>query len=290
MARDGSRHDPPPPPDRRPPNGRRDGVTQRRASAATLARRREVAEHVMRQGSAAVAELADAFGVSAMTIHRDLDELEEQGLVRKYRGGASAQPSSVFESSISYRRTAFQAEKSAIAAAVLREVEPGMSLMLDDSTTALAIARRLVDVAPLTVATNHLETMQLLSGVAGLRLIALGGEYHTTHDSFLGVGCLDAIEATRTDLTIVSTSAISDTDAFHQEQEIVTVKRAMVRAGARRILAVDHSKLDRVALHRVGPLEDYDLLVVDADAPPEFVARLRERRLEVRVAAKGDAG
>jgi DeoR/GlpR family transcriptional regulator of sugar metabolism len=275
-------------PARRPNDGRPGAVT-RRASAATVARRREVADYVMRQGSAAVTELAEAFGVSAMTIHRDLDDLEEQGLVRKYRGGATAQPSSVFESSIGYRRTAHQAEKEAIAAEVLKEIEPGMSLMLDDSTTALAIARRLGEIAPLTVATNHLETMQLLAGAAGLRLLALGGEYHTTHESFLGVGCVDAIEATRTDLVIVSTSAISDADAFHQEQEIVTVKRAMVRAGERRILAVDHSKLDRRALHRVGPLSDYDLLVVDAGAPEDFVRRLRDRGVEVRVAAPAPA-
>lgn len=265
--------------------GKISAMSSRRGASSAVSRRREITDYVMRQGSAAVTELADAFSVSVMTIHRDLDELEEQGLVRKYRGGASAQPSSVFESSIGYRRTANIREKEAIARAALAEIEPGMSVMLDDSTTALALAQLLVDAGPLTVVTNHLETMQLLNAAPGIRLIALGGEYHPTHDSFLGIACVDAIEGTNTDLTVVSTSAVSDTHAFHQEQEIVAVKRAMIRAGSRCVLAIDHTKLDRVALHRVGPLSDYDLIVVDDGAPPAFVDRLRERGSTVRVAS-----
>ncbi len=238
----------------------------------------------MRHGSASVSELAEVFHVSVMTVHRDLDELELQGMVRKYRGGASAQASSVFESNIAYRLTAQIAEKEAIARHVVGLIEPGSSVMIDDSTTALAVARHLAEVAPLTVVTNFLEAIKLLAPVPGIRLMALGGEYHPTHDSFLGVGCVDAVEAMNTDTVIVSTSAISDRHAFHQEQEIVLVKRAMVAAGTRCVLAVDHTKLDRVALHRVAPLEKFDVIVVDAQAPAETVQRLRERRYNVEVA------
>lgn len=250
-------------------------------------RRQAIAEHVVRHGSASVTDLAETFDVSVMTVHRDLDELERQGMVRKFRGGASAQASSVFESNIAYRLTANQAEKEAIAAYVAGLVEPGASVMIDDSTTALAVARHLVDITPLTVVTNFLEGIKLLSGVPGIRLIALGGEYHPTHDSFLGVACVDAVESMSTDLVIVSTSAVSDQYAFHQEQEIVLVKRAMLKSARKRVLAIDHTKLDRVALHRVAPLSDFDLIVVDSGAPAAAVAALRERRLTVEVASLG---
>ncbi|WP_308250955.1 DeoR/GlpR family DNA-binding transcription regulator [Nonomuraea rhizosphaerae] len=249
-----------------------------------MTRRQAMAEHLMRHGSASVAELAEVFQVSVMTVHRDLDELESQGMVRKYRGGASAQASSVFESNIAYRLTAQTAEKEAIARHVTGLLEPGGSVMIDDSTTALAVARRLAGVTPLTVVTNFLAAIRLLAPVPGIRLIVLGGEYHPTHDSFLGVGCVDAVEAMNTDTVIVSTSSISDRHAFHQEQEIVLVKRAMLAAATRRILAVDHTKLDRVALHRVAPLEEFDVIVVDAGAPPEAVRRLRDRHHNVEVA------
>jgi DeoR/GlpR family transcriptional regulator of sugar metabolism len=263
-------------------------VAARQNSGAGSSRRHAIAEHIMRQGSVSVTDLADAFGVSVMTVHRDLDELERQGMVRKFRGGASALASSVFESNIAYRLTANQAEKEAIAREVVGLIEPGASVMIDDSTTALAVARRLVDISPLTVVTNFLEGLKLLSGVPGIRLMALGGEYHPTHDSFLGVACVDAVEAMSTDLVIVSTSAISDQYAFHQEQEIVLVKRAMLKSAKKRVLAIDHTKLDRVALHRVCPLSDFDLIVVDSRAPQAAIDRLRESRLEVLVADVAD--
>ncbi|GAA3647047.1 DeoR/GlpR family DNA-binding transcription regulator [Nonomuraea antimicrobica] len=241
-------------------------------------------EHIVRQGSASVTELAESFGVSLMTVHRDLDELERQGMVRKVRGGATAQASNVWESNIAYRLRAHTAEKDAIARVVAGLIEPGSSVMLDDSTTALAVARHLDELGPLTVVTNFLEAIRLLAGRPDVRLIALGGEYRPTHDSFLGLGCVDAVEAMNTDLVVVSTSAVSDQYAYHQEQEIVLVKRAMLRAASRRVLAVDGSKLARVALHRVAPLDDFDVIVVDANAPAELLQRLRDHHADVRVA------
>lgn len=243
-----------------------------------------MAEHIVRHGSASVTDLAEIFSVSVMTVHRDLGELERQGMVRKVRGGATAQASNVFESNIAYRLKAHTAEKDAIGRLVAELIEPGGSVMLDDSTTALAVARHLRESAPLTVLTNFLEIIRLLVDSPDIRLIALGGEYHSTHDSFLGLGCVDAVEAVSTDAVVVSTSAVSEQYAFHQEQEIVLVKRAMLRSGRRRILAVDHSKLDRVALHRVAPLDEFDDIVVDSRAPAEMLQRLRDHHGNVRVA------
>ncbi|GAA4227600.1 DeoR/GlpR family transcriptional regulator of sugar metabolism [Streptosporangium album] len=259
-------------------------MNSRQHTVGGASRRQAMAEHVIRQGSASVTDLAEAFGVSVMTVHRDLDELERQGMVRKFRGGATAQASNVFESNIVYRRTAHQEEKEAIARHIARLIEPGSSIMLDDSTTALAVARCLGEITPLTVVTNFLEAVKLLAATPGIRLMALGGEYHPTHDSFLGVACVDAIEAMSTDMVIVSTSAVSDRYAFHQEQEIVLVKRAMLRSASRRVLAVDHSKLARVALHRVAPLEDFDLIVVDSRTSAGIVQRLREKHRNVEIA------
>lgn len=266
------------------PAGDGESVSPRPRTSGAAARRQQIAEYVMRSGSVSVTELAERFEISVMTVHRDLDDLEAHGMVRKYRGGATAQPSSVFESNIAYRLEANQREKESIARHLQHLVEPGMSIMLDDSTTALALARELGDVTPLTVVTNYLEAIKLLCDVPGIRLLALGGEYHASHDSFLGVSCVDAIEAMSTDLSIVSTSAVSDRYAFHQEQEIVLVKRAMLRSARRRVLAVDHTKFERAALHRVAPLEEFDLIVVDAATPETTIERLRERRLTVEIA------
>ena len=252
--------------------------------AAPDARRRALAEHVLSAGSVSAADLADLFGVSLMTIHRDLDELERQGIVRKYRGGVTAQPSGVFESNVAYRMKSMRAAKDAIAEHAAGLVEPGMAVMLDDSTTALALARRLVGITPLTVVTNFLEIINLLAKEQDIRLMALGGDYDPLHDSFLGMSCADAISSLRVDLCFVSTSAVSAGFAYHQEQHIVSVKRAMLDAAARSVLLVDHTKLGRVALHRVAPLSVFDRVVTDDGASAGALRELDEHKVAHEVA------
>jgi DeoR/GlpR family transcriptional regulator of sugar metabolism len=244
-----------------------------------------LAEHVLTQGSASAAELAERFRVSLMTIHRDLDELERQGIVRKYRGGVTAQPSGVFESNVAFRMKTMRAEKEAIAGRAVEMVEPGMAVMLDDSTTSLALARRLEAITPLTVVTNFLEGINLLAQMRGIRLLALGGDYDPLHDSFLGVSCIEAIELLQVDLCFVSTSAVTAGFAYHQEQHIVSVKRAMLASAARRILLIDHTKLSRTALHRVAPLSDFDRLIIDAGASEEALRELDEHKVAYEVVA-----
>ncbi|XVQ09862.1 DeoR/GlpR family DNA-binding transcription regulator [Spirillospora sp. CA-255316] len=247
-------------------------------------RREQITGHVLAAGSVTAAELAERFGVSLMTVHRDLDELERRGIVRKYRGGVTAQPSRVFESNVAYRMTSMRAAKEAIAARARELVEPGMAIMLDDSTTALELARLLPGVAPLTVVTNFLEIINLLAAEPEPRLVALGGDHDPLHNSFLGASCADAIEALSVDLCFVSTSAVSGGFAYHQEQHIVSVKRAMLRSAARSVLLVDRTKLGRVALHRVAPLSAFDLLIVDDGAGAEALRDLDEHKVRYEVA------
>ena len=75
-------------------------------------RQEEVARFILSQGSATIAEISETYGVSVMTVHRDLNELARQGVIRKFRGGASAQPSGVFESSVRYRMSSMLAARS----------------------------------------------------------------------------------------------------------------------------------------------------------------------------------
>ncbi|TDO54395.1 DeoR family transcriptional regulator [Kribbella sp. VKM Ac-2527] len=247
-------------------------------------RQAEIAAYVVKHGSVSANDLVEAFGVSVMTVHRDLDELERRGVVRKYRGGVTAQPTSVFESNVAYRLTTAQAEKMAIARHARTMIEPGMSVMLDDSTSALALVDLLEDITPLTVATNFLPAIAKLTGYRDVTLLALGGIYSATHDSFGGMPCAEAVEALNTDLLFCSVSAVSATHAFHQEQEIVLVKQAMLRAARTKVLLVDHVKLQRTALHRLAPLTDFDVVVVDEKTPAELIQAARDHGATVEVA------
>lgn len=246
------------------------------ARAARTARQQRIVDHVLAAGSATAAELVELTGVSLMTVHRDVDELARRGVLRKYRGGVSAQPTSVFEAHSDYRRAVRGTEKAAIADAALAMVEPGWSVMLDDSSTALELARRLDQAGPLTVVTNYLPALELLKEMPEIRLIALGGDYSRTHDSFNGIACIEAIAAMSVDAAFVSTSSMTGSMTYHQEQEIVLVKRAMLDSAGRSVLLMDSGKVPRRALHQLRPLSAFDALVIDDGVAPDQLAALRE--------------
>ncbi len=123
-------------------------------SLAPAERRERIAEIVLANESVSARDLASRFDVSVMTVHRDLDELERQGVLRKIRGGATPQPSSLIESNVRYRLATAKAEKETLAHFALTMIEPGQALLLDDATTTLALARLLPSIAPQTVITN----------------------------------------------------------------------------------------------------------------------------------------
>ena len=255
-----------------------------RAGLSPGARRERIAETVLGRDTVAARELATLFDVSLMTVHRDLDELERHGVLRKVRGGATAQPSSLFESNVRYRLATARAEKDALARHVLATIEPGQAVLLDDATTTLALARLLPEIAPLTVITNSRPAIDLLYAEPEIRLIVLGGEYFSSHDSFMGVLCEDALASVRADVLFMSTSAVSHGVAWHQEQVTVSAKRAMLRAAGRRVLLIDHNKLDKTALHQLAPLTDFDLVVVDEGVDAAGLALLRDARVPFEIA------
>ena len=134
-------------------------------------RQERIAEIVLARGTVSAQDLAETFAVSVMTIHRDLDQLQRQGVLRKSRGAATAQPSGTFESNVEYRAKANLEAKQAIAQHACRHVESGMSVLLDDSTTALQMVPHLAALAPLTVATNYLTAMNELAKHRDLNLV-----------------------------------------------------------------------------------------------------------------------
>lgn len=238
-------------------------------------RREEIAAYVVERGEVRIDDLAQAFGVSRMTIHRHVDELAQQGLLRKLHGAVSASPTGVYESLWRYRQNRETIAKSALARAALAEIRPGQSVMIDDSTTASALAPHLAAQAPLTLATNSLGLMQSLAGQKGIELIALGGDYHPTYNAFIGPICENTVASLRVNLAICSASAISGEVALIQDARVTRVKQAMLASAARRILLVDASKFGRIALHRFAALQDFDAVYTNAALSSSTAADLR---------------
>lgn len=253
-------------------------------------RRQEIMDVLIEAGNATVDDLADRFGVSRMTVHRDLDDLEQSGLLRKVRGGASIQSNSKFESDFRYRERLATEEKRAIAAAAAERIEPGQTVIIDDGSTAGWIADNLGDRRPLTVITNNLAAITRLAGQQGIDLIALGGQYHKKFHGFFGIVAEEALRSLRADVAFLSTSAVHGAAAFHQDQEVVHTKRLMIRSAARSILLVDHGKFGRSALHFLSDLSAFDEVLTGAPLSPEAAAPLKEAGIRLDIVKPGSKG
>lgn len=252
--------------------------------ARQIARRQLIAEAVMSEGTMRIEDLTDRFGISLMTVHRDLDDLESRGLLRKTRGVVSAAPTSYVESSDVYRSTRQSVEKKAIAAAAATFIEPGQAIFLDDSTTVLQMIPHISSRVPLTAITNSLTLMNALRGVSDVTLLGLGGQFHNWCNAFVGPATAAEIRRLRADQVFLSVSAITDDMVFHQSPDMVETKRAMFLCARRRFLLVDHTKFERRALHGMCRLDEFDAVIVDANMPSAEVLKLKSRGVNVVVA------
>lgn len=250
-------------------------------------RQQAITDLLVTDGEVDLDDLTLRFGVSRMTIHRDLDELESAGVLRKIRGGATVRAGTQFESDFRIREHQDAAAKSAMAEVALSFVEPGMSVMINDGSMAAILGRRLTEKRPLTVITNNAAVLDALRGEAGITLIGLGGVYSAKFNAYLGKVTEDALAGLRADIAFISTPAVSGLDVFHMDDPVLRAKRAMMDSAARRCLIVNHSRFGRAALHRLAGLEEFDHIVTDA--PPALAARaaLDKAGLTLTIAEQG---
>ncbi len=257
------------------------GKGRGRGSAGALRERRmAIAERVVKNGSASVDDLVELTGVSAMTVYRDIEALEEAGVLIRHRGQVTAVATGLNEIAASIRVNQNADLKQEVARVVAARIRPGSSILVDDSTTALWVLRML-EVVPITVVTNSMLVARELERRSGVRLFITGGEYQAWSESMVGQTTTEVIAGVRADYFLVSASGISDLQCFHPFEDCVQVKRAMMASAAQSILLLDHTKLDRRALHTFASMTDFDQVIVDSQTPDVVVADLRERGVSV---------
>ena len=247
-------------------------------------RREVIRDRVLQSGSVRITELASDLGVTAMTIHRDLNVLESQGWLRKVRGGATVDVNAGIDTTVRHRLTVTTEAKNQIARCALQFLDGADAVMLDDSTTALRLAELLPGHGPLTVITNFLVALNALAEASDIQLIGLGGNYDATYAAFHGLQVRDQIAKLRSDVLFMSTTAVLDGHLYHKSQETILIRHALMASAARRILLVDHTKFRRRAVHQLAPLTDFDAVIVDADIAREDLDAMLELGVEVRVA------
>jgi DeoR/GlpR family transcriptional regulator of sugar metabolism len=246
-------------------------------------RRRVLLDYVLRAGSAQVDELAAKFDVSRMTVHRDLDTLASQGIVRRVHGGVTVRSSNLVESNFLYRSRLAEREKQALARAAADLVEPGQAIIIDDSTTTARLTSFIPARKPLTVITNALTVVDQLKGAYGIETICLGGHYNQRFNAFYGYVCEQAVSSLRANTLFMSTSTVFGGVAYHQQEDVVKTKRALMGVVDKRVLLVDSSKFGITALIRLAELTEFDVVLTDSGIAPAEAETLRQNGVKLTI-------
>ncbi len=218
--------------------------------------------------SVSVAELALQHAVSEMTIRRDLDELAQQGVVRRVRGGAVSLLLRGEEPPFGVREHEAVEAKRRIAAEVASLIADGEAVLLDSGTTALEIARVIRD-RRLTVLPLSLQAAGELATAPRVRLVLPGGEVRPGELNFTGPLTESAIRSLRFDTAVIGCCGLSAEHGLttHDLAE-VAVKQAAIASARRVVAAADSGKFTRTAFGAVCPLDRLDLVVTDSAVPP----------------------
>ncbi|MCO5992858.1 DeoR/GlpR family DNA-binding transcription regulator [Actinoallomurus rhizosphaericola] len=269
-------------------------MTSTSESMPAEVRRERMLSLVQDQDFVRIAALAEAFGVSVVTVRGDLDALEAQGLIRRVRGGARSVPLGLqSEPSFEQSLGSSALEKVAIAKAATALVTSGQSIVIDAGSTTAFFARELVarrDLTDLVVFTNSLSAAhELEPAVPRFTVVLSGGTLRSLQHSLVDPMGGRILENIHADIAFLSCSGIHpETGVTNINIAEAEMKIRMLRATSRHILLADSSKLDRTDLAPVCPLTDIDLLITGDAADETALSRLRDRGLSTEIATLSD--
>ena len=228
-------------------------------------RRQQILNLLEETGTLNVGELADRFGVSLVTIRKDLDELGAEGLLDRTFGGAVFSHRSRFNRSFLQRALEHRKEKLAIAAAALEYVEDGDTIILDAGTTTLALAQVLREhVKSVFVITCSVPVALELSS-AGYDILLLGGMVRNKSLALLGRDTIRIIERYRADKAFLgSTGFTAEMGHSTPNPDDAQIKEALIRIADKTYVLVDSSKYGHNCLTSFAQLRDVQLTITDS--------------------------
>ncbi len=234
------------------------------------------------QNRATVQELSTLFGVSEATIRRDLEELNNQGLIRRTHGGAIRAMTAPKEPPILQRMDEHPDEKARIGRAAVELIGDGDTIFMGSGSTVLEIARNLPAGINLTVITNSLPVVNEVATRPGIELIVIGGMLRQSEMSMVGHVAEQAVREFRADRVFMGMFAVDIACGFTNDYPLeISTDRAILSIAPQVIVLADHSKFGRVSSMLLAPLTAAQIIITDHATPETILDELRELGIEV---------
>lgn len=248
-----------------------------------IERRNQILAQLHEEKRVVVSELSKKFGVTEETIRRDLERFEKENLVTKSYGGAVLREPVGGEMPFHDRQKKNMEGKQVIGEILAGMIQDGDHILLDPSTTALAIVRALRRRGrkDITIITNSIEVLMECAGDADWQIISTGGVLQADKYALIGPRTVAEISSCHADKAIISCKGFDRRQGVTDINDMFAqVKQTMLSHASLRILAVDGAKFDRVGFSRICDVGQLDLVVTDAKPPESWTDYFEERQIE----------
>ncbi len=249
-------------------------------------RKEKILNTLRKEGQMTIRKDAHRLGVSPVTLHRDLEELEKAGLVKKVRGGAVFTGNSPLETHFDIRMKVHVREKQEIARKAAGFVKDDSSIFLDHSSTILFLARELKKrrFRNLTLLTNSLVIPSELGGEKGIQVLLTGGVVEGEFKALSGRWVIDNLKCLNLHQIFVSVGAISpEQGLMTQIPFIYEVLPAVFTCGQKIHILVDHSKFFKMATYHIAPLGPSLTIITDQKLPKSLKTEVEKKGASVIV-------
>lgn len=247
-------------------------------------RREHIGKYIQEKGVVTTKELSTLFpDISLMTIHRDLEKLEQEGIINRTRGGAVAvtQGTSPTEIKLEARMHTNTQAKKEIARKALALIEPGSAVFLDAGTSCMALAKLLPDI-DLNIFTTGPNIVLELARLSLPTIHMCGGTLNRYNQAVSGQSTLKMLENINIATAFLGVSGYTPEGGFTcGKEEEMLVKRMMFQKAGRTVILMDSSKCGRILPYTFGDIGDADYIVSDGQLPEELVHKARESGTEI---------
>ncbi|MBQ2803038.1 MAG: DeoR/GlpR transcriptional regulator [Lachnospiraceae bacterium] len=241
-------------------------------------RRNLILEKLQDEKKVVVNELSELFGVSEETIRRDLDKLEKEGMASKTYGGAVLVENNNADMPFSVRKKKNMQGKRVIADIIQSLITDGDHIIVDPSTTAVSIVKALKGKKRLTIVTNSIEVLVVLTDAPGWDVISTGGTLRENYLALVGPKALEGIHSFNADKAIISCKGIDMDKGITDANEMFSqVKKAMLHSAKQKILAVDSTKFEKIAFSQICEIAELDMVVTDVKPSDAWLEYFKDK-------------
>lgn len=226
----------------------------------------EIYTKIQKYGTVQVKSLAIEYRVSEDLIRKDLKKLEKEERIDRVYGGAERKNNKFETSSIHFRLESDVEAKTKIAHKAVNCIQPLEYIFLDTSSTSLYIAKALGESGKeVTVITDMLEIMQVVSGYDALSLIAIGGNYNAYTGGFSGQLAIEQIKSFAVDKAFVSCRSVDIEGGYLLEGflDIGQSKKSILDIARKRFVATQSTKYRDSGVYKFYKLEYIDYLITE---------------------------